>query len=95
MLSAPKRGSDAVSLVVVRHGRPTTTLYWQPRLSAIKRLDLALFVDRQHDGMIGRRDVEPDHVMKLLGKGNPLIGLVSPDQSTRTDRRYPHAGPAR
>jgi hypothetical protein len=35
-------------------------------LSAIDRLDLRLFVDREDDGMGGRIDIKPDHVALLV-----------------------------
>ena len=50
-----EQGGGAIALVVVRHGRLAPALQRQPWLHAIQRLDLALFVDRQHDGMIRRR----------------------------------------
>ena len=64
-----EQGGGAISLVVVGHGRPAATLEWQPWLRAIKRLDMALFVNRQHDGVGWRRDIKPDNIVKLLGKG--------------------------
>lgn len=53
---------------IVGHGRPPATLERQPWLRAIERLDLALFVNRQHDRMSWRRDIKPDNIVKLLGK---------------------------
>ncbi len=50
-----EQGGSAVALVVVRHGRAATALQRQTRLGAIERLDLALFIDRQHDGVSRRR----------------------------------------
>ena len=58
----------AVPLVVVRHGAGAALLHRQAGLGAVERLDLALLVDRQHDGMGGRIDVEPDHVAQLVGE---------------------------
>ena len=55
----------AVALVVVRHGAGPAGLHRQARLGAVERLDLALLVDRQHDGMGRRVDVEADDVAQL------------------------------
>src|SRR4029077_2578156 len=41
-----------------RHGAGAARLHRQPWLSAIERLDLALFVDRENHGMGGRVDIE-------------------------------------
>ena len=40
----------------------------QPGLGAVERLDLALLIDRENDGMSGWIDVEPDHIPELLGE---------------------------
>ena len=37
----------------------------QAGLGAVERLDLRLFVDREHDGVGRRVDVEPDHIAQL------------------------------
>ena len=55
-----EQGGGAVALVVVGHGAAAALLHRQPRLGAVERLDLALLVDRQHDGMRRRIDVEAD-----------------------------------
>ena len=52
----------AVPLIVVRHGPGATLLQRQSRLCAIKRLNLAFFIDRQHDGVCGRINIEFDDV---------------------------------
>src|SRR6202040_572577 len=46
----------AVSLVVVGHGSGATFLQRQAGLGAVKRLDLALFVERQNNGVSWRID---------------------------------------
>ncbi len=38
----------------------------QQRLGSVERLDLALLVDTQHEGAVGRRHVEPDDVANLV-----------------------------
>jgi len=56
----------AVALVIVGHGSGAALLDRQSRLSSVERLDLALLVDRQHDGVRREIDIELDHVA-LLG----------------------------
>ena len=56
----------AVALVVVRHGAGAALLHRQAGLGAVERLDLALLVDRQHDGVRRRIDIEPDDVAQLV-----------------------------
>ena len=51
-----QRGEErrrAVSLVVVGHRAGAALLQGQPRLRPVERLDLALLVDREHDGIAG------------------------------------------
>ena len=43
-----EQGCGAVALVIMGHRAATAALHWQPRLGAVERLDLALFIDRQH-----------------------------------------------
>ena len=63
-----EQGDGAVPLVIVRHGLAAPRLDRQSRLGAIERLDLALFVDRQHH-YVGRRiDIEADDVGEFGGK---------------------------
>lgn len=60
-----EQGCGAIPLVVMRHGAAAPLLRRQSRLGPIKRLDLALFIDRQHDGMRWWIDVEADDVAQL------------------------------
>ena len=55
----------AVADVVVGHRPGLAGLERQARLGAVERLDLALLVDRQHDGVARRRQVEADDVREL------------------------------
>ena len=64
-----EQGGGAIAFIVVRHGGAAPALERQPWLGAIKRLDLALLIDRQHDGMGGRRYIKPDDILQLLGEG--------------------------
>ena len=61
-----------MALVVVGHGPGLAGLERQARLGAIERLDLRLLVDRQHDRVLGRGDVEADDILELGGE----IGIV-------------------
>src|SRR4029434_10012465 len=63
-----EQGRGAMALVVVRHGPAAPRLERQPWLGTVERLDLALFVNRQHHGVRRRIDVEADHIGELLGK---------------------------
>ena len=63
-----EQGGGAVPLVVVRHGLAASRLDRQSGLSAVERLDLALFINRQHHRMGRRIDIEPDNVRQLGGK---------------------------
>ena len=63
-----EQSGRGMPLVVVRHGLAASGLDRQSRLGAVERLDLALFVYRQHHGMGWRIDIEPDNVRQLGGK---------------------------
>jgi hypothetical protein len=45
---------------------PATLLQEQTGLRAVERLSLAIFVDRQDDGVRGRIDVEPNDVTQFV-----------------------------
>jgi hypothetical protein len=49
----------AVPLVVMRHARAAAGLERQPRPGAVERLNLALFVEREHHGTSRRIDKSP------------------------------------
>jgi hypothetical protein len=55
-------------ITVMRHGLAAPRLNRQPRLGAVERLDLAFFVERQHDRVSRRIDIEPNDVGELGGK---------------------------
>lgn len=57
-----EKGGDAAALGVVGHGAAVPGLERQARLGVVKRLDLALFVNRQHDGVHRRSQDEVDHI---------------------------------
>src|SRR6266404_5227719 len=60
-----KQGRGAVALVVMRHRPAAALLHRQPRLGAVERLDLAFFIDRQHQGLVGRIEVKADDILDL------------------------------
>ena len=53
-----EQGGGAVALVIMGHRTATAALHRQPRLGAVERLDLALLIDRQHQGMLRRIDID-------------------------------------
>src|SRR6185436_3384385 len=59
-----QRGS-AVPLIIVGHSSTAPRLDRQARLSAVERLDLALFVDAGHHRVRRRVDIQPDDVTQL------------------------------
>ena len=73
----------AVALVVVRHRPGAARLHRQSRLGAVERLDLALLVDREDDGVGGRIDVEADDVLELLGELRVVRQLERADAMRR------------
>jgi len=70
-----KQRGRAIALVIVGHGRPTSALERKPRLGPVERLNLALFIDRQHDGVGRWRDIEPDDVVQFCCEGL-VVGTV-------------------
>jgi hypothetical protein len=63
-----EQGRRAVTLVVVRHRPAAATLHRQPRLGAVERLDLRFLIDRQHQRVLRRVDIETDDILHLGGK---------------------------
>ena len=51
---------------------------WQAGLRAIKRLNLGLFIDRKHDRVGGRRDIQADNISELLKEGRIVGELELP-----------------
>ena len=68
----------AVALVVMGHGPGAALLHRQAGLGAVERLDLALLIDREDDGMSRRIDIKADDVPELLGKFRVLRQLERP-----------------
>jgi hypothetical protein len=75
-----KQGRRPVPLVVMGHGSGAALLERQPGLGPVERLDLALFVDAEHDSVRRRIDVEPDDVAQLADE----VGVVGHNLNCRT-----------
>ena len=67
-IQGSEQRGGAVALVIMGHGSGAALLHRQTRLRSVERLDLALFVHRQDDGMCRGIDIEADNVPELLGK---------------------------
>jgi len=77
-----QRGEErggAVPLVVVGHRVGAALLHRQAGLGAVEGLDLALLVDREHDGVRRRVEIEPDHVAQLLDEPRIVGEFELPD----------------
>ena len=60
-----EQSRDAMAFVIVGHGAGLPLLHRQHRLGAIERLNLALLINRQNDGVVRRIDIEADDVTQL------------------------------
>ena len=58
----------AVALVIMRHGPAAALLDRQPRLCAIQRLNLALFVYAEDDRLLRRIQIQTHHIGHLFQK---------------------------
>ena len=64
----------AVPLVIMAAPLDLPWPHRQQRLGAVERLDLRLFIDAEHQGAVGRIDVEPDNVAHpRSGRGQALV----------------------
>ena len=63
-----KQRGGTVPLVIVRHGSAAALFPGQAGLSAVKGLNLALFVDGQNERMCGRRHIKPNDILKLFNE---------------------------
>jgi hypothetical protein len=75
-----KQRGRAVALVIVRHRPAPSLLQRQTRLRTIQRLDLALLVNAQHQGMLRRVQVQPHNVSQLLHEPAIVAQLECADQ---------------
>ena len=80
---------------MVGHGSGAALLQRQSGLSAVKSLNLALFVDRQDDGVCGRIDIEPDDVAQFVDEAR-VVGQFELSEAMRLEPvRARCAGPRR
>ena len=84
-----EEGRRAMPFVVVGYGAGAALLHGQAGLGAVERLDLALLVNRQHDGMGGRIDIEPDDVAQLVDE----VGIVGELELPHPVRLQPVCAP--
>lgn len=63
-----KKRGDTVPQVVMGHGSTAPLFYGQPGLGALQGLNLALLVNTQDNGLIGRVQVQPYDISELLGE---------------------------
>ena len=81
----------AVALVVVCHRPAFAGLERQAGLGAVERLDLALLVDGDDHGVLGRVHVEADDVLDLGGEGGVLGALEGAQAMGLEPMRLPDA----
>src|SRR6202043_1429463 len=86
-----KQGRRPVPLVVMGHGSSAAFLERQAGLRSVERLDLALFVDAEHDGVRRRIDIEPDNVAQLVDELGVFGQLKLPDAMRLESMRAPDA----
>ena len=81
----------AVPLAVVGHRAGAALLHRQARPGPVERLDPALLVDREHDGVRRRIEMEPDHVAQFLDEARIVRELELPDPVRLQAERAPDA----
>lgn len=67
-----KKRGGAMADVVVDHTLDEAQTYGQQRLAAIKGLDLHCLINKKHNCLIRRGEVEPDDVANLLHHATAL-----------------------
>ena len=72
----------AMALVIMRHRAAAALLQRQARLRAVECLYLAFLVDRQHDGVRGRADIEADDIAKF-GRKLRIVGKLELARAVR------------
>src|SRR5215213_2516116 len=80
-----------VTLVVMGHCASATRHERKPWLGSIQRLDLALLIDRKHQRVFGRVQVEPNDIVQLLQELRISAQLESPSQMGLQTMAPPHA----
>ncbi len=95
-----EEGGGAVADIAMRHAFDVAQSEGQEGLGALQGLGLALLVDAQDQGMVGRVEIEPDDVADLLdeeGIGGELevllpVGLDAERAPDALDRGLRHPG---
>ena len=77
-----EQGGRAVPRVIMAAPLGLPRSHRQQRLGAIERLDLRLLIDAQHQGMVGRIELEPDDVAHL-GDKQRVSGQLESLQAVR------------
>src|SRR5665647_1541966 len=67
-VESSEQGGRTVAFVVVGHRSSTARLHRQTGLGAVERLDLALLIDREDDGMGWWIDIEAYNIAQLVDK---------------------------
>src|SRR5208283_2274002 len=75
-----KQRGRAIALVVVGHRATPAFLEGQSRLSPVQSLDLTLLIQTQHQRLLRRVEIQPDHVGQLLQKPRIAREFESPAQ---------------
>lgn len=75
-----KQRRRTVALVVVRHRSGPAALQWQARLRSVERLNLTLLIAAQHNGMLGRVQVESNNRFEFLGELRIVADFEGLDQ---------------
>jgi|SRR5450631_250338 len=70
-----EQGGDAMALVIIGYGARAPLFRRQTRLGTIKRLNLALLVNRQDNGVAGRIDIEADDLVQF-GRKLGIVGQL-------------------
>ena len=81
----------AVADVIMGHRSGTALLDRQARLGAVERLDLRFLVDREHETVRRRVEVEPVHIAQFGGKRRVLRQLEAPHPVRLQTVRRPDA----
>src|SRR5947209_18631840 len=63
-----KQRSRTMTLVVMAAPGGLARPHRQHWLAAVQRLNLALLIDAEHDGVLGRRDIKPDNIADFDNK---------------------------
>src|SRR5271170_7288313 len=90
-----KQRRHTMALVIVRHRLSATSLERQARLGPVKRLDLALLIAAQDQGMLRGIEIQPDNVLEFLDEVLVVGHLEARDAMRLEAVRLPDAPHAR